>query len=185
MPTPEEQAAGMIARLPEQTGRTLDEWLAIVRASGLAAHGKVVRMLKEDHAVTHGYANLIAHKALRSDAASVGSGDELVAAQYTGAKAAMRPVYDAVIRQVRSFGDDVEIAPKKAYVSLRRSKQFALLQPMASRLDLGINLRGEPAGGRLEASSGNTMVSHRVRVASLEEVDAEVIGWLRRAYERA
>lgn len=186
MASPEEQEAAMIVRLSEQTGRTLEEWTRVVQASGLTRHGEIVQLLKAAHGVTHGYANLIAHKALRSDAASQGAGDDLVEAQYTGAKAKVRSIYEAVIREVRKLGQDVEVSPKKAYVSLRRSKQFALLQPAASRLDVGITLKGEPATARLAPSgSFNAMVSHRVRVTSPEEVDAELIGWLRQAYERA
>jgi len=186
MATPEEQEATMIARLAEQTGRPLEDWIALGHTSGLSKHGDIVKWLKAEHGVTHGYANLIAHKALRSDAASSSDSDDLVAAQYSGAKAQARPIYDAVMQEVREFGEDVEVSPKKAYVSLRRSKQFALLQPAASRLDVGINLKGEPATARLEASGNfNTMVSHRVRVTSTNDVDAQLIDWLRQAYERA
>jgi hypothetical protein len=176
----------MIARLSEQTGRALDEWLKLVRSSGLTAHGTIVAHLKSEHGVTHGYANLIAHKAMRSDAASSGSEDDLVAAQYAGGKAAMKPIYDALIDRIRDFGDDIEIAPKKTYVSLRRSKQFALIQPAASRVDVGIKVPGTPATKRLEESgSFNAMVTHRVRVASPDEVDDQLVGWLREGYNRA
>jgi predicted transport protein len=186
MASPEEQEQSMIARLPEQTGRALEDWIGIVHASGLTKHGEIVKALKTDHGVTHGYANLIAHKSLRSDATSSEDAGDLVAAQYGGARANIRPIYDAVIDQVRKFGGDVEVSPKKAYVSLRRSKQFGLLQPASTRLDVGINLKGEAATARLEQSgSFNAMVSHRVRVASPEQVDAELIGWLRQAYERS
>ena len=185
MASPEEQEATMIARLEQQTGRTLEGWTDLLRKSGKTKHGEMVRLLKTEHGVTHGYANLIAHRTLRSDAASTGSGDDLVDGQYAGTRAAMRPLYDAVIAKVSSFGE-VEIAPKKTYVSLRRSKQFALLQPAASRLDVGINLKGESPTDRLEPSgSFNAMVSHRVRVTAVDEVDGELIGWLRAAWERA
>lgn len=186
MSTPEEQEATMIAKLPETTGRSLDAWKQELETRKLTAHGQIVAMLKQEHGVTHGYANLIAHKFLKSDAGSSGSGDDLVAAQYAGAKSGMKPVYDAIVREVQKFGGDVELAPKKQYVSLRRSKQFGLLQPAASRLDVGISLKGEAASGRLEAAgSWNAMVSHRVRVTSPADVDGELIGWLRQAYDKA
>jgi hypothetical protein len=75
----------------------------------------------------------------------------------------------------------------KAYVSLKRKKQFALIQPStATRLDVGIKLKGVEPSGRLEASGKfNEMVSHRVKVASADEVDAELIAWLKQAYEGA
>jgi hypothetical protein len=86
---------------------------------------------------------------------------------------------------VHKFGKDVEISPKKAYVSLRRNKQFALVQPTtATRVDVGINLKGTAPTQRLESSgSFNAMVSHRVRVANTAEVDSELLGWLKKAYE--
>ena len=109
-----------------------------------------------------------------------------MAAQYAGAKAGLRPIYDAVLKGVATFGGDVEIAPKKSYVSLRRGKQFAIIQPSTkTRVDIGINLKGIDPTDRLEASASfNAMVSHRVRVGTVDEIDAEVLDWLRQAYER-
>jgi hypothetical protein len=185
--SPDDAAAAMIANLPEQTGRSLEQWITVVKKSGLAKHGEIVKMLKSEHGVTHGYANLIAHKTRGSDAGSASSGDDLVDAQYSGDKADLRPIYDRLAGAVSGFGKDVEFAPKKAYVSLRRSKQFGLIQPSTkTRVDVGINLKGRPAGERLEASgSFNAMVSHRVRVTAAKEVDAELIAWLREAYDQA
>ena len=110
-----------------------------------------------------------------------------VAAQYGGGKEGLRPIYDKIIAAVQSFGDDVEVSPKKAYVSLRRSKQFGIIQPSTkTRVDVGINLKGRDATDRLENSgSFNAMVSHRVRLAEAGDVDEELIGWLRDAYEGA
>lgn len=184
--SPQDAEATMIANLKENTGKTLEQWLALVAKSKLVKHGEIVAMLKNDHGVTHGYANLIAHKALKSDAASAEGGD-LVDQQYSGAKSALKPIYDTLVAEINKFGEDVELAPKKAYVSIRRSKQFAILQPStATRLDVGINLKGVAPAGRLEASgSFNAMVTHRVRVESAKDVNKELIGWLKKAYESA
>ena len=185
--SPEEMIVSMIKNLEENTGRSLEAWVTLARASKLAKHGQIVAHLKSDHGLTHGYANLVALKALQADDAPAPGGDELVAAQYGGAKAALRPIYDALLAKVTRFGGDVEIAPKKAYVSLRRGKQFGIIQPTtATRLDVGINLKGTPATSRLESSgSFNAMVSHRVRVGAPGDVDAELVGWLKQAYEKA
>lgn len=189
--SPEEMTASMIANMPEKTGKPLGEWLTIARkaikAEGLAKHGEIVKHLKAEHGLTHGYANLVAHKALESDAGSAASTDDLVEAQYAGDKAGLRPIYDAILEAVTRFGADVEVAPKKAYVSLRRGKQFAILQPSTkTRVDVGINLKGRDATERLEKSgSFNAMVSHRVRVEAAAQVDRELIGWLKEAYEQA
>jgi hypothetical protein len=182
----EDATASMIANMPEKTGKSLDEWMRVVGKAKLTKHGDIVKMLKDDHGMGHGYANLVAHKALASDAGSH-EGDDLVAAQYAGPKSALKPVYDKLIGMVEGFGKDIELAPKKAYVSLRRSKQFGLIQPStATRLDLGLNLKGVAPKGRLEASgSWNAMCSHRVKLASAAEVDAEVKAWLKQAYDAA
>jgi predicted transport protein len=110
-----------------------------------------------------------------------------VAQQYAEPKAQLRPSYDAIVKMVSAFGEDVEVAPKKTYVSLRRNKQFALIQPSTrERIDVGIDLKGEKPGKRLEASgSFNAMVSHRVRISDKKDVDAELKTWLRKAYDEA
>ena len=183
--SPEAAEATMVANLEQKTGKSLDAWVKIARASKRAKHGEIVSFLKSDHGLTHGYANLVAHRTLKSAAGDSEPGD-LLAAQYSGKKAELRPVYDAIVSAVSKFGD-VEVAPKKAYVSLRRAKQFAIVQPStATRLDVGINLKGTEPTKRLERSgSFNAMVSHRVRLESLKEVDKELLGWLKKAYEAA
>lgn len=178
----------MIGNLKANTGRSLDEWLKLTRTSGMEKHGQLVAWLKKEHGVTHGYANLLAHQTLQSDAASaVAQNVDLVAAQYAGAKAPLRPIYDALAAKVAKFGPDVELSPKKTYVSLRRTKQFGLIQPSTStRVDVGLNLKAVKPQGRLEASgSFNSMVTHRVRLENAREVDAELVGWLRQAYDQA
>jgi hypothetical protein len=186
--SPEDAMETMTANLAGKTGKNLDQWRALAQQSGRAKHGELVAYLKSEHGLTHGYANLVAHSTLRSDAVSLAaSGEDLVGLQYSGAKAALRPIYDRLASAIAKFGPDVEISPKKGYVSLRRSKQFGLIQPStATRLDVGINLKGVAPSGRLEAAgSFNAMVSHRVRLAAPSEVDAELLGWLRRAYDAA
>lgn len=186
--SPEEMANAMIANMKEKTGKTLEQWLAIAKKSGEEKHGGVVKHLKSEHGLTHGFANLVAHKLLQSDAASAeGGGEALVAAQYAGPKAELKPIYDALIKAAKSLGRDVEVAPKKTYVSLRRNKQFALIQPSTkTRVDLGINLKNDSPTDRLEKSgSFNAMVSHRVRLETPGDVDKDVKAWLKKAYAEA
>ena len=180
--SPEEMAQAMIDNLPDKTGKSLDQWMPVVAASGAAKHGEIVKFLKGDHGVSHGYANLIAQKALgRLDTPEA----DLVAGQYAG-KESLKPIHDAIVAYVKGFGSDVEIAPKKTSVSLRRSKQFALIQPgTKTRIDLGINLKGVAPDGRLEDAGKNAMCTHKVKLNAVADVDAAVKTWLREAYDRA
>ena len=184
--SPEEMASSMIKNLEQKTGTSMAGWLKIAKKAALEKHGQLVKHLKVEHGIGHGYANLIAHTHFQSAAASSDAGD-LIDTQYAGPKAELRPIYEAIVKAARKFGADVEISPKKAYVSLRRSKQFALIQPSTkTRVDVGLNLKGAKPTARLEVSgSFNSMCSHRVRTSSVADVDAELLGWLQLAYEDA
>ena len=176
----------MIKNLKEKYGKSLEEWIEVVKKTGIQKHGEIIKFLKSEHGFTHGFANLVSLKARGTDSASADSGDSLVDDQYKG-KESLHPIYIKLISAVKKFGNDVEIAPKRAYVSLRRKKQFALVQPSTkTRLDIGINLKRQDTTDRLEASgSFNAMCSHRVRTSDINDVDHELISWLREAYENA
>jgi len=188
--SPAEMAAAMIANLKGKTGKTMAAWLKICKASKLEKHGQIVKHLKTDHGMTHGFANLVASEFLSGAATaatktSPASDNSLIDAQYSKGKEDLRSIYDSITKAILNFGGDVEIAPKKAYVSIRRNKQFAIIQPSTkTRVDVGINLKGTPPTERLEASgSFNAMVTHRVRVTDKKEIDAELKKWLKEAYE--
>ena len=119
MATLDDAARTQIANIERSTGRSLAEWVALVRASGLQKHGEMVSMLKAHHGLGHGNANLIALRA-RADDDEPADAEAVIASHYTGDRAALRPLYDAVIAAVSGFGSDVELSPKKTYVSLRR-----------------------------------------------------------------
>ncbi len=187
--SPEEQAASMLANLPEKTGRSMDQWTKLVAKCGAEKHGEIVKWLKSEHGVTHGYANLIVQRIRNPQAFEASDADSdraLVEAQYAG-KESLRPIHDKLREEIAAFGQDVEFAPRKTYVSVRRSKQFAIIQPSTkTRVDVGIKNKGRAPEGRLEDSGKwNSMVSHRVRVEHPDGVDDQLVGWLREAYEKA
>lgn len=172
----------LIDSLPAKTGRSLEQWSDILEESGLEKHGQMVALLKSDYGVTHGFANSIA--LLHRERGIERTDDDLVNAQYSGAKAPLRAVHDRLVEIARGFGDDVEVSPKRTSVSLRRRTQFALVEAASSsRIALGVQLRGVDAAGRLRASNG--MCSHVIDVRSVDDIDDEVVTWMREAYDRA
>ena len=178
--SPQELAQTMIDNMPEKTGKSLQDWQGVVAASGAVKHGEIMKLLKGTHGVTHGFANLIAQKCIGNLDTSE---EDLVDGQYKG-KEALKPIHDAIVAHVMTYGAELEIAPKKTSVSLRRKKQFALIQPSTkTRIDLGINLKGVEPQGRLEAMKG--MCTHKIKLSSLEDFDAETKDWLQQAFERA
>ncbi|MBK8024211.1 MAG: DUF4287 domain-containing protein [Chloroflexi bacterium] len=184
---PSAETANMVANLEKSTGKSMAEWTAIVKASGLAKHGEMVKFLQNEHSLTYGYANLIVHTANQSAAETSDDRGALVDAQYTKGKEHLRPIYDRLVEVIDGFGADVEFVPMKAYVSVRRSKQFACIGPATkSRFEVGIKLpKGTPATERLTEGGFNGMVSHLVKVTDIAELDDELFAWLRQAYESA
>ena len=184
MATVDEATATFERNIAAQTGRAVPAWVEAVHAQGLARHGQVVAWLKEQHGLSHAHANHVAKRA--SEVATPRSAEDPVGHLFESGKEGLRAIYDRLSTELLAFGPDVELAPKKANVSVRRRRQFALIQPSTrTRLDLGLILARPPAG-RLEASgSFNAMFSHRVKLARPQDVDAELVAWAKEAYDAA
>lgn len=179
MSTLDKAVATQLANIQKKSGKSLDELAAIVRSSGLEKHSEIVAMLKKNLGLGHGDANAIAHQ---SKAAPVAAGDGEI---YTGAKAPLKPVHDKLMAAITKFGE-FEIAPKKGYVSLRRKKQFAMIGPATNtQVEVGLNMKGVAGGERLKALPPGGMCQYKVRVGAAGEVDAELIGWIKAAYDSA
>ncbi|MFT6036332.1 MAG: putative transport protein [Marivirga sp.] len=172
----------MINNMPEKTGKSLEEWKKIVKAKNFEKHGQAMKFLKEEHAVTHGFANTIIQLS-KEERTSM---EELVAGQYIG-KEALLLIYRQLIETVLQFGEDVTLSPKKTTVSLIRSKQFALIKAATKkRIDLGLKLPNKGISDRLENSGPfGTMCTHRVQITEIQQIDNQLIGWLKEAYEQA
>ncbi|GAB2681606.1 DUF5655 domain-containing protein [Aliiglaciecola sp. 3_MG-2023] len=185
MATPEEMAQTMRNNVESKTGRTMSAWFEVISKGQLEKHGQIVKMLKSEFAVTHGFANLIANDFLNRNTQPADD-TALIDNQYSGAKQELKEIYDSIIQGLHPL-DEMQIAPKKSYVSLRRKKQFALIQPSTkTRIDVGINLKNVEPQGRLEASgSFNSMVSHRIKISHVDEVDQALFDWLKMAYEQS
>jgi hypothetical protein len=174
--------------IQKKTGRSLDELAAIVKASGLAKHGEIRDMLKEKLGLGHGDANALVHALFQSDgqrAAQGKSTDAVLDEIYSGPKAAMRPIHEALMKHIVKFGE-FEIVPKKGYVSLRRKRQFAMLGPKTNtRFEVGINDRNLQKNARLLEQPRGSMCNYIVNLTEAQEVNSELIAWIKSAYESA
>ena len=190
-------AAATITQLKNiqaRTGKTIAELHAAVAASGAAKHGERRSWLMAHFQLGYGDANAVAlfiNKPVPDlgggapTAAATAVTDDPLAAIYSGAKSGLRPLHDAVMSQIRAFGD-FEEAPKKSYVSLRRKKQFAMVGPATKdSVEIGLNAKDLPAHARLKLQPAGSMCNATTRITSAAEVDALLTGWLRRAYDAA
>jgi predicted transport protein len=171
--------------LVEKTGKSLDQWIDILQNSGLEKHKEMMELLQSGHNLSYGFANFIALKARKSDAASF-EADTLVENQYQG-KDDLKQIYELLLIEIKQFGDDITITTKKDSVSIIRKRQFALIKPASkTRIDLGLKFKNKPTGERLGNSGPfGAMCTHRVQIASVENIDPELLGWLKEAYNES
>jgi hypothetical protein len=177
-----------IENIQKKTGKTLDELTAIVHKSGVSKHGEIRHMLKEKLSLSHGDANALVHAIFQSDGqrAAEGKSTEAVLDEiYSGAKASQRPIHEALMKHITKFGE-FETVPKKGYVSLRRRRQFAMIGPKTNtRFEVGLNAKDFQKNPRLLEQPKGSMCNYIVNVTDVQEVDSELIAWIKSAYERA
>jgi Domain of unknown function (DUF5655) len=106
---------------------------------------------------------------------------------FSGGKAGLRPVYDALLQMALGLGKDVKACPCKTIVPLYRNNVFAQLKPSArTRLDLGLALKNQETPPRLIDTGGfakKDRITRRIAISSIEEIDGEVEHWLKAAYD--
>jgi hypothetical protein len=190
MATPEQSTQTQLKNIQTRTGKTLEQLAKIIKESGLTKHGEFREMLTNKLGMGYGDANTLVHYVLKSDGSSAAkkgamSEDDVLNGIYSGPKEALRPIHDSLMKHIKNFGE-FEIAPKKGYVSLRRKKQFAMIGPATnSRVEVGLNVKGLPAAGRLEAIPPGGMYNYKVKLTEVSQVDKELIGWIKLAFENA
>jgi predicted transport protein len=173
--------------MAERTGRTLAEWVALVRAAGVDPldQNAVRRWLRDVHGVKQNSQWAIADAAARDAGWVRPTVEEYVDAQYTGARASLRPLFDAVRDAALALGNDVVVEGRGTYVPFVRRRQFAAVAAAtATRIDLGLRLPDPPAGDRLQPATAPGQATHRVQLFSVADVDDEVRALLRAAYEQ-
>lgn len=166
-----------LANIEKRTGKTIADLSAQISASGLQKHGERVSWAKEHLGLGHGDANAV----VKSMSAEVAA--DPVSEMYSGPKASLRPIHEAVMKELSGWGD-FEVHPKKGYVALRRKKQFAMLGPATNtRVELGLNSKELEGGGRLEPQPAGGMCQFKVKLTDESQVDAELFKWLRSCYD--
>ena len=177
-----------IDNIQKKTGMSLAELSAFIKKSGLSKHGEIREMLKGKLGLGHGDANTLVHVVFQSDGTRAAEGkstDVVLDEIYTGAKAHMRPIHESLMKQINKLGE-FEIVPKKGYVSLRRKKQFAMIGPKTNtRFEVGINAKDLKKNARLLEQPTGSMCNYVVNVTDAQEVDDELISWIKSAYEGA
>ena len=184
MADPQTAIANQIRNIEAKTGKSFMDLCRLIAESGLTKIGEQRSMLIDRLGLGYGDANMLALKA-KEAAVPAPAGADPLDAIYGGAKAPLRALHERLLVQIDKLGA-YEKAPKKATVSLRRKKQFAMLGPATKdQIELGLNAKGLTATARLKAVPAGGMCQYTVRLASASEIDAELMAWVRVAFDAA
>jgi len=184
-----------ITELKEKTGRSLEEWIALVKKEGPKEEKSRRDWLKTKHKLGTNSAWWIAERAEGkggeedSPDAYLMTAARYVEGQYAGPKEKLRPIYERLLRLGKSLGGDVKACPCKTIVPLYREHVFGQIKPTTNtRIDLGFALTHYK--GRLPRRLVDTgglakkdRITHRIEIKSLHEIDSEVEKWLKTAYD--
>lgn len=175
----------------KKTGKGPDDFRALATERGYLRAGMkaaaIVEWLKSEFNLGHGHA-MAMYGVLRATVEAPTTREERLAEHFSGRRAIWSGTYEKVLSELKAFGKDApSIKAGGSYVSLlRKGQKFAILKVGVDFLDIGIKLEKAPTGTRLKkAGDWNTMVSHRVRLTAPDELDGEVLRWLRAAYDAA
>lgn len=169
--------------LEKQSGLQVDHWNRRISRKRFADEQSLRAWLTKE-GVT-GYAQtLLVMERFGYPAFVTTSAEDLISAQYAD-RIRLRPIYDELVSAASGFGE-VIIQARKTYVSLVSPRRtFARVQPTTkSRVDLGLRLDGLKPGGRLKPSTIHETMRLQIGIASRDEVDAEVIAWMKKAYDQ-
>jgi Domain of unknown function (DUF5655)/Domain of unknown function (DUF4287) len=177
----------VVESLSARTGRSLDEWLSLVRASGVDPldQGAVRTWLRAEHGVPQNSQWAIADAAAREAGWIRPTAAQYTEGQYAGAKASLRPIYDALAAAITGFGDDVTVEGRSTYTPFVRGRQFAAVAAATrDRVDVGLRFADPPQSDRLQKASAPGQATHKLSLRSVADVDDETLRLVRLAYEQ-
>jgi hypothetical protein len=183
-----------VAELKEKTGRSLDEWMRYIKEHGPKDDKARREWLKTEHGLGTNSAWWLADRASGKGTedddpdAYLKAAEGYVENMFSGSKADLRPIYDALLKLGLSVGKEAKACPCQTIVPLYRNHVFAQIKPTTrTRIDFGFALGDTKAKGRLIDTGGfakKDRITHRIEIASLKDIDDEVKRWLKVAYDR-
>ncbi len=185
MTDPEQALAAQLRNIEDKIAHPLEDIRDKMLASGLVKHGELRTFAMDTFGLGYGDANSLARYALNTRGQAAAAGVNALSQIYPPKKAHLLPIHEALVSAMASWGE-YEAAPKKAYVSFRRKKQFAMLGPKTNdRAELGINLKEEVGSNRIERQKPGGMCQYAVSLSRPEDLDGEVLAVLRQAFDAA
>lgn len=183
-----------LGELKQKTGRSLEEWLKHIKKEGPEDEKERRVWLRETYGLGANTASWLAERSVGKGAEAgdpdlyLASAERDVEKMFSGAKAHLRPTYDALLKLGLKTGKEAKACPCQTIVPLYRNHVFAQIKPTTqTRIDLGFALGDMKPTGRLIDTGGfakKDRITHRIPITSLDDIDDEVKHWLKVAYDR-
>lgn len=186
MKSPQDMIAAVTQSMQQRTGRTLQQWLGVVNASGIDPlnQNAVRRYLKAEFGVLQNSQWAIADAAAKAAGWQEPTVEQYIDQQYSGNKAKLRPVFDRLRQLIESFGKDVNIEGRASYTPFVCRRQFVAIAATNSRLDIGLRFVDVPTSALLIPAKAPGQATHKISLTSVNEIDQGLEQLLRLAYEQ-
>ncbi len=183
----------VIVGMKEKTGRSLEEWVKLVKKQGPAGEKERAAWLKKEHGLGTNYASWIAGRSVGKVDATEDADEYLkhagdyVDTMYAGPKEHLRTIYDEILTYAKTLGRDIGVSPCRTIVPIYRNHVIAQIKPTTrTRIDLGLALRNTKTPKRLVDTGGfakKDRITHRIEISQSEDFDDEAKRWMRVAYD--
>lgn len=186
-----------IRDLPEKTGRSMEQWIAVVKKDGPGDEKAAREWLKKEHQLGTNSAGYLAERAFAAPGALseedpeqyLQIAEQYVESMFAGGKAGLRRMYDQLLDLGLGIAPDVKACPCKTIVPFYREHVIAQIKPTTrTRIDFGLALAKYK--GKLPARLIDTgglakkdRITHRIEITSVKDIDQDVVKWMRIAYE--
>ena len=185
--TPAEFEQEFIKTAKDKTGKSLEEWLELVKPTGYTKQMEILNWLKRDHSLNHMQAQFVAGIYLNNGNVVFQNETNLLETQFAKCED-MRPIFDYVSERILQEFPGTQLIAKKTYLSFTDQREFAAINIKPKELRLGIDLGDEPFNDLLQKSklSGPMpRISHMVVLNENSQLNERVISYLTQSYNRS
>jgi len=117
------------------------------------------------------------------------SGEYTLDGKFSGQYAHLRPVFDAMESKIMEFGNDIKLNVRKAHTAFVRKHSFVMLRVTKQAIGMGLSLDESVEHDRLRDTpsrwGGWSRVSRNLSVSSVEDIDDQLVEWMKQSYDRS
>lgn len=183
--SPAEMYEAVARNLHKNTGKTLEQWIEVVKKSGPKDRKEKVEWLKTKHQLGNGQASTITK--MMYEGMSDYDVDSLMEVHFNGNKDYQKPIYDKIAASLKKWGDH-KIAVNKTYLSLIHHQQFAIIKTTKDGMIIGVPAMAVKAAKNKEFKAsknlGSEKITHRLLLNDISDLSDGVMRVLKASYDK-